>query len=383
MITTLEPPVAQNKPYQPYGAAEAMFYDRSHEVMLGGPADTGKSRAILEKLHLCAEKYPGMRGLICRKTRRACTESALVTFEQKVVPEGHPILNGPQREQRHSYKYPNGSELVIGGLDEITKILSSEWDMIYVQEAREASEDDWEHLCTRASGRAGGMPYSQVLGDTNPDAPRHWIKLRSNRGRLRLLESRHEDNPSITPERLEVLDALTGVRYKRLRLGLWVAAEGIVYEGYDPAIHLADAVAIGSDWPRYLAVDFGFTNPFVAQWWAQDPDGRLFRYRELYATQRLVEDAAHMQYANSAKANVSAPLSATTTQKTEPLCNATCPCASAQALRGYPLSAAEQLRRERMSVRACKQCHSAFVPMEPGDHVCNWCVTRLSTVIAR
>jgi hypothetical protein len=318
LITTLEPPVAQNKPYQPYGAAEAMFYDRSHEVMLGGPADTGKSRAILEKLHLCAEKYPGMRGLICRKTRRACTESALVTFEQKVVPEGHPILNGPQREQRHSYKYPNGSELVIGGLDEITKILSSEWDMIYVQEAREASEDDWEHLCTRASGRAGGMPYSQVLGDTNPDAPRHWIKLRAARAKqakhctvahehdeqhcdrqLKLLESQHEDNPSITPERLAVLDALTGVRYKRLRLGKWVAAEGIVYEGYDRAVHIVDLRSLGSgvglpsDWGRYLSIDFGYSNPLVAQWWAVDSDGRLYLYRELYRSQLLVEDAAH------------------------------------------------------------------------------------------
>src|ERR1700674_5136405 len=111
-----ERPTPAQKPYQPYGAAETLFYDRSHEIILGGPADTGKSRGALEKLHLCAEKYPGMRGAILRKTRRACTESALVTFESKVVPEGHPILSGPAREQRHSYKYPNGSELVITGL---------------------------------------------------------------------------------------------------------------------------------------------------------------------------------------------------------------------------------------------------------------------------
>ncbi len=288
-----ERPTAAQKPYQPFGAAETLFYDRSHEIILGGPADTGKSRGALEKLHLCAEKYPGMRGAILRKTRRACTESALVTFEQKVVPDTHPILRGAARDQRHSYRYPNGSELVVTGLDDPIKVMSAEYDMIYVQEARELTEDDWEHLCTRASGRAGGMPYAQVIGDTNPDAPRHWIKLRANRGQLKLLESRHEDNPSMTPERLAVLDNLTGVRHKRLRLGLWVAAEGIVYEGWDPAIHVVDRVAIGSDWPRYLAIDFGFTNPFVCQWWAQDPDGRLVRYRELYQSGGLVEDHAH------------------------------------------------------------------------------------------
>jgi len=31
----------------------------------------------------------------------------------------------------------------------------------------------------------------------------------------------------------------------------------------------------------------------VCQWWAENPDGRLYRYRELYGTKRLVEDWAH------------------------------------------------------------------------------------------
>jgi predicted transcriptional regulator len=39
-------------------------------------------------------------------------------------------------------------------------------------------------------------------------------------------------------------------------------------------------------------VDFGYTNPFVMQWWAEDPDGRLYLYREIYRTRRLVEDHA-------------------------------------------------------------------------------------------
>lgn len=39
-------------------------------------------------------------------------------------------------------------------------------------------------------------------------------------------------------------------------------------------------------------MDFGFTNPMCMQWWAEDPDGRLFMYRELYHTRRLVEDMA-------------------------------------------------------------------------------------------
>jgi phage terminase large subunit len=83
------------------------------------------------------------------------------------------------------------------------------------------------------------------------------------------------------------------VRYQRLRRGLWVAAEGLVYEEWNPATHLVDALPAGSeDWVRWWAVDFGFTNPFVLQCWAEDPDGRLWLYREIYYTGRLVEDHA-------------------------------------------------------------------------------------------
>jgi phage terminase large subunit len=65
---------------------------------------------------------------------------------------------------------------------------------------------------------------------------------------------------------------------------------------YDPTVHLSDRFNHRShppdSWPRYLAVDFGYTNPFVCQWWAEDPDGRLYLYREIYKTRTLVEDHA-------------------------------------------------------------------------------------------
>ncbi|KKK59594.1 hypothetical protein LCGC14_3032820, partial [marine sediment metagenome] len=77
---------------------------------------------------------------------------------------------------------------------------------------------------------------------------------------------------------------------RRLRHGEWSSAEGVVYEEWDSAIHLIDPFQIPDDWPRYWAVDFGFTNPFVCQWWAEDPDGRLYLYREWYRTQWLVSE---------------------------------------------------------------------------------------------
>ncbi len=274
---------------------------RAPEVVLSGPAGTGKTLAALHKLHRAAIKYPGMRAAIVRKTRESLTQSALVTYENKVLDRSwyQRIAQGCQRRVRQSYTYPNGSEIVVGGLDKPSKIMSTEFDLILVNQAEETSEGDWESLSSRL--RNGVMPYQQIAGDCNPDAPSHWIQLRSRAGSLELLESRHEDNPEYwdgsawTPagERyMARLERLTGVRFLRLRRGIWAGVEGQIYDEWDDAVHIVEPFDIPAEWARFRGIDFGFTNPFVCQWWAGDPDGRLYLYRELYGSSRIVTDWA-------------------------------------------------------------------------------------------
>lgn len=289
------------RPYQPFGAARAVLYCRDNEVLLSGPAGTGKSRALLEKLHLCAQKYAGMRGLIVRKTRASLTQSALVTFERWVLPEGALGRSVTFHHEDQEYRYPNGSVIVVGGLDKASKIMSTEFDLIYVQEAIELTLDDWESLTTRL--RNGGMPYQQIIADTNPDRPRHWLLQRAQSGRTTMIESRHEDNPRLfdvesqqwKPEGVTYiarLEDLTGARKQRLRYGRWVQAEGVVYDGFDRAVHVVPGFPVPPSWLRFWVIDFGYTNPFVWHEWVEDPDGRLYLHREMYMTSRLVQDHA-------------------------------------------------------------------------------------------
>jgi hypothetical protein len=288
--------------FGPRGAARTLFSCHDGEVLLSGPAGTGKSRACLEKIHLCASKYAGMRALMARKTLVSLTSTGIVTYREKVL---HPLdgvaFFGGNKQEPAQFRYPNGSRVMVGGFDKASKIMSSEYDMIYIQEATELTENEWESGTTRL--RNGVMPYQQLVADCNPDTPYHWLKKRCDRGATTMLESRHEDNPSVTPEYLDVLGRLTGVRLLRLSKGLWVAAEGMIYaDVWDAAIHLISAIPTEStevdrwgvplSWTRYWVFDFGFTNPFCWQAWAEDPDGRLYRYAEIYRSQRLVEDHA-------------------------------------------------------------------------------------------
>jgi PBSX family phage terminase large subunit len=290
--------------YTPRGAALDVMHHRGPEVLLSGPAGTGKSRACLEKLHAVMLANAGARGLIVRKVRDTLSSTGLVTWREHVVPEALALgvveFYGGSASEPPQYRYRNGSRVMIGGMDKPTKVMSSEYDVIYVQEAIELSTTDWESLTTRL--RNGRVSFQQLLADTNPDAPTHWLYARTRTGPTALLHSRHEDNPTLCDEQgvptergaayLSKLDALTGVRYERLRHGRWVAAEGLVYEDYRPDIHHRPIADPPHDWARYWSVDFGYTNPFVLQCWAVDHDGRAYLYRELYRTKRLVEDHA-------------------------------------------------------------------------------------------
>jgi len=301
----------ERRPYSPFGAARQMLRSRRSEVLSCGPANSGKSRGALEKLHYCAVKYPGARMIIVRKTRESITQSAMVTYERKVLPEGHlaesrvdarkhqwKIYFSPEHQE---YRYPNGSIIAVGGMDKPSKVMSSEWDMIYVMEATELTEEDWEILSIRKRWMV--MPYQQLLADCNPSYPQHWLKRRCDRGDTLMLHARFEDNPSITSEQMADLERLTGVRKDRLFGGKWAAAEGMVYGIWDPSIHLVTEKQLKAREVFYTdgtlnrqvirhivgGVDWGFTNPGVLQVHGIDGDGRNYLLAELYRTQRTTD----------------------------------------------------------------------------------------------
>lgn len=285
------------------GNWKAFLYRQSGEMVVGGPAGTGKTLANLLHLLWFGETYPGARMLIVRKTRASLTESALVTWEN-LLGSDHPILGRPiNRGNRREYRFPNGSVLVTGGMDRPDKVLSTEWDLVYVPEATDLSLLEWETLGGRL--RAGAGPYDLIFGDCNPTTPAHWIYKRYQSGQLTLIHTAHKDNPRFwdtaantwTPDGqryvVDRLGRLTGPRRKRFLEGKWEAAEGLVYDGYDPAIHLLPhGWTPPHHWRRLWSIDWGFVDPLVILFWAIDPDGRLYLYREYYRSRQRVETAA-------------------------------------------------------------------------------------------
>jgi phage terminase large subunit len=222
--------------------------------------------------------------------------SVLQTFDRVI--KGAPVIKyGGEKVEK--YIYSNGSQIWVAGMDNPDKLLSSERDVVYVNQAEELTVDQWEKLLTRSTGRAGNIPNAQVYGDCNPGGSKHWILERSRAGRVTMLHSSHKDNctlynddGTITEQgekTIEILSNLTGVRRERLFLGKWVTAEGAVYDMFDKEIHVK--MRNIDEFQRfYLACDEGYTNPAVILLVGEDGDGRLHIMKEYYQRGKLPED---------------------------------------------------------------------------------------------
>lgn len=218
--------------YAPYGAVLELFEARDPEILIVGPSGTGKTRGICELIHLLCLQHPGTRILMSRKTLVSLTATMLVTFQEKVLVEGEPVqFFGGSAHEPASFRYDNGSRIVVGGLDNPSKILSSEYDIVVINEATECSIEDIETLNTRL--RNGVLRYPRLLMDCNPSYERHPLLQRCYAGLTRMIKSTFTDNPTLSQEYLDTLERLTGTRRQRFYEGIWIGAENLIYPQLD------------------------------------------------------------------------------------------------------------------------------------------------------
>ena len=308
----LETPVG----YDFHGGAAALLESKHPEIIVSGPYETGKTLAALYKLHMLCIKYPGSRSLMIRSEYQRLIGSAYETYQKILtLPLDHvlsPVKPYGGLESPSVINYWNGSKIRLGGLNDPTKVLSSEYDWIYVNQAEELTLEMWEQLISRCTGRAQNAPYFQIFGDCNPDAEHHWIRHRKE---ILLVEQLHRHNPwlcAINPDHPHDdsydewtapgkvtrtrLQTLSGLRYQRGWLNKWVGAEGIVFNSFSKDKHVLSSreFNVNPQWYRFISVDFGFTHPFVAQWWAVDPNRVMYMYREIYMTHRQISAHAEL-----------------------------------------------------------------------------------------
>lgn len=108
---------------------------------------------------------------------------------------------------------------------------------------------------------------AKIFMNCNPRGPYHYIKVefidKQTEKRIYYIHFSMDDNLSLSDRVKERFRRMfSGVFFKRYILGLWVLAEGIIYDMFDEAVHCVEQLP-----PRFerllLGVDYGTGNPTV------------------------------------------------------------------------------------------------------------------------
>lgn len=283
-LTYLAPFVPLPWQYEPWR-------DKAPVVLLAGPAGTGKSRLAAEKVHGYLLHYPDATGLVMRKTRQSMANSTLLFLQRSVI-GSDPRVRLLKAENR--FEYWNGSILAYGGMadeeqrEQIRSIgADGGVDITWMEEATRFTESDYNEVLARMRGRAAD--WIQVLLTTNPGPPSHWINqnLILGGGAAVYDKARPADNPYNPPQYLAMLDRLTGILRLRLRDGLWVQAEGLVYDQFD-LDNLTDELDYDPALPFELGADDGYVDP-RAILFIQKQGSTILVFDEIYESRKLAE----------------------------------------------------------------------------------------------
>ena len=143
-----------------------------------------------------------------------------------------------------------------------------------------------ESFVNQATARCS-ITGSKFWFNCNPEGPMHWfyvkwiLKCRSRK--ILYLHFTMEDNLTLAEEIKErYRSQYTGVFFDRFIRGLWVVAEGLIYQ-FDKVIHTTNQVPENGVW--YISCDYGTLNPFSAGLWCVS-NGRAVRVTEYYYSGR-------------------------------------------------------------------------------------------------
>lgn len=314
MLQMTEPLLTKkNVSFETASNKQKLFLEsKKRYCLLSGSVRAGKTFAGCLKGFLLNLMYPGNRGLICRKEARSIPESTLRTLLERIIPPEMIVQHNLHAGFIVHRTLTEGvnSTIVYSGLDKgadqsyPTKIGSTAYGWIFFDETIEGDEGDWLMLSTRLEYKIPQLSHEenklvirQLFGATNPDVPSHWLYkffFESDSPDREVFFTTLYENKFLDQEYIKGIEAtLTGITKKRLLLGQWVQAEGVVYDVFDPNKHVIDDTGLlrFADYQEFISgADENFPLPRASLLIGIRGDGRRDVIDEFYVERSTIEE---------------------------------------------------------------------------------------------
>lgn len=276
--------------FQPY------LLDYSHRWEFWcGSAGSGKSYFLTQRIIIrcCNEK---IRFVVCRRYGTTLRNSVFALFKE-VLAKWQLTQHVKIRETDMSITFPNGSQVILLGLDEETKLLSlANVSGVWVEEAFEVPKNLIEQLNLRMRGQAANQ---QIWLSWNPISKHSWLynyTVEEPPANSVFIHSTFKDNPFLNKEYIDALNELYIRNPQKARVfcdGEWgIDADGLVFQNWK----VEEFNHAEIEGQLMCGLDFGFVNDisaFVASLLVESQK-RIYIFKEYGATNKTNADLVNI-----------------------------------------------------------------------------------------
>lgn len=184
-----------------------------------------------------------------------------------------------------------GSILEVKSADNPASLLGEEVDFMILSEGSQLKKSVWErYLYGRLISRKGRCIIPTTPAGFDDFLYPLFIRgMDMTQNEVRSWQFATEDCKHIDPREIEMArQTLSPEYFEEQYRGKFVMYSGMVYKEWDMNKHCIDDFPIPPYWEKWRAIDYGSTNPFCCLWFAIDPDGCVYVYREHYEANKSV-----------------------------------------------------------------------------------------------
>ena len=225
-----------------------------------GSAGSGKSYTIAQRIIIRCTKEP-IRVLVCRRYATTLRNSCFALFKE-ILTKWQLLPYVKIKETDMSITFPNGSQIIMVGLDTEEKLLSlTNISTVWVEEAYEVEKSKVEQLNLRMRGTAANQ---QLILSWNPISKHSWLydfTVKNPPENSVFIHSTYKDNPFLNPEYVQALDEMeirNPEKYRVYGRGEWgVDSSGLVIKNWKTeAFDAMELAAAGLE--HRAGMDLGF-----------------------------------------------------------------------------------------------------------------------------
>jgi len=267
----------------------ALWWETGTEdgIICDGAVRSGKTLCLSLGFFLWAmETFSGQRLALCGKSVGSIRRTVLAEVQPRLEKSGFRFEETRSENWLEvTYRGRKNRFYLFGGMHDSSQDLVQGMTLAgaLLDEAALMPRSFVEQVSARCS-----VPGAKLFLSCNPAGPRHWLYeewiLKAEEKNLRYLHFTMADNPGLPDSvRRRYERMYSGAFYKRYVLGLWVSAEGRVYDFFR-----AEDAADAPDGPFdlwYISCDYGTSNPASFGLWGKK-DGVYYRVAEFYFDSR-------------------------------------------------------------------------------------------------